>query len=229
MDHLKNVAWIHDGNRKPLFLIGWQVSFKSVHRDKTNKVSTFTVRVLLPITFLWINRMFPWHLTRAAHFTSPTINIHNNLIRGLNSLADVFLKLVPASGLQNPPHTHAHTHTYSPSTQVFWLALWTNCALLTSLSLSLSFYPLSFRCTCQSTFQHTELFSFYLLYPPFCTTLYEPSSNSFHHGDRKTPAGACLDLETSPLTRQPLVERIMKAVTQESMAPREDFTIFWGG
>lgn len=227
MDHLKNVAWIHDGNRKPLFLIGWQVSFKSVHRDKTNKVSTFTVRVLLPITFLWINRMFPWHLTRAAHFTSPTINIHNNLIRGLNSLADVFLKLVPASGLQSPPPPHTHTLTVhqhrcfdllSEQTALYWL-----------LSLSLSFYPLSFRCTRQSTFQHTELFSLYLLYPPFCTTPYEPSSNSFHHGDRKTPAGACLDLETSPLTRQPLVERIMKAVTQESLAPGEDFTIFWGG
>lgn len=143
MDHLKNVAWIHDGNRKPLFLIGWQVSFKSVHRDKTNKVSTFTVRVLLPITFLWINRMFPWHLTRAAHFTSPTINIHNNLIRGLNSLTDVFLKLVPASGLQNPPpHTRTHTHLQSINTGVLTCSL--NKLRFIDFSLSLSLF-LSFE------------------------------------------------------------------------------------
>lgn len=137
MDHLKNVAWIHDGNRKPLFLIGWQVSFKSVHRDKTNKVSTFTVRVLLPITFLWINRMFPWHLTRAAHLTSPTINIHNNLIRGLNSLTDVFLKLVPASGLQSPPPP-THTHLQSINTGVLTCSLNKLRSIDFSLSLSLS-------------------------------------------------------------------------------------------
>ena len=135
---------------------------------KLNKMSTFTARVLLPVTFLWINRTSPWHLTQAAHFTSPTINIHNNLIRGLNGLTAVFLKLVPASGLQSPPtqthtHTHTHTHLQSINTGVF------TYFLLTFLSLSL-FPSFEFLLHLSVNFS-AELSSIYLLYPPFCKTL----------------------------------------------------------